>query len=787
MSTDSRIMKLREKVVVAPALCTERGRLMTESYKSTEGENIIIRRAKAMDKILREMTVVIDDGEIIVGRSTSKDRGAPLLPELQWEWYLRDMDELDTRSWDKCQPVTEAEKAEMREFLPYWQGKNPYEKWLETVPKDAYAVHENMLYMSLGITAQHTAHTAANYAKVLAVGLLGMKEEIEKEIAKCEVSDVGSENKLLYLRAAIIAFDAVIAYAGRYSVLAKELAEQEADPKRKAELLKIADVCSRVPAYSARGFQEALQSAWFIHVALRVEAVALGIAFGEMDQFLYPYYKADIDAGKITKDEVREMLALFFIKVNDVAILMSSEQAENLAGFPTMVNITIGGVTREGEDAVNDLSYLFLEAERDYGLQCEEFVIRVSRKNPDEFLMLACEASKRLRGKFKFVSDDTAIAQLVSQGRAIEDANDYILTGCFTPSIPSCSFDVTGTMVNLPLMLEIALNNGVSRLTGKQIGPATGDPREFTSYEDVWQAFKTQVEYAFPRGIATHSAFRSTYGKYCPQPFQSALFDGFPEKGKDITKGLPKYTREGHGVSGLPNIGDSLAAIKKLVFDDKVITMEKLIDVLDKNFEGEDEILQMLCNAPKFGNDDDYVDKIVDDVAALCAGELSKHRDCEGAPLGLSAATGTSHLGMGMVIGALPEGRKAHEPLAEGGISPHQGRNIKGSIATLKSVSKLNHNNIVAGSVLNMRFSPAALKGGDKLKKFVALLRSYCQAGGFHVQFNIVDASVLKDAQKHPEKYGDLLVRVATYSAYFTELSEQLQNDIIARTEFEEF
>jgi formate C-acetyltransferase len=392
-----------------------------------------------------------------------------------------------------------------------------------------------------------------------------------------------------------------------------------------------------------------------------------------------------------------------------------------------------------------------------------------------------------MRGKLKFISDDTVIQQLLSFGIPIDYARDYIITGCNCPIVPAFSFDISGVAVNLPLMLELALNNGVSRLTGEQIGPQTGDPRKFTSYDEVWNAYKKQVEDLSPIVCLFRNVDKQLFAEFTPHPFQSSLYHGCIEKGLDITNGgTAPYMVHTVSLAGAPNVGDSLAAVKKAVFDEKKITMSRLIDALDKNFEGEDEMLYILEGAPKFGNDNDYVDTIVNDVLMHGSNEIKQYPSFAGAKSSTCAVAVTANVPLGQRVGALPDGRKAGEPLAEGGIAPYQGRNVSGPTATMRSVLKINQVKLSSGSVLNMRFNPVVLQGEAKMRKFSTLVRTFCETGGSLVQFNIVDTDTLRDAQRHPERHRDLLVRVATYSAYFVELSPDLQNDIIARMEFQE-
>jgi formate C-acetyltransferase len=782
-----RVGRLREKMLDMPQICIERGYLMTESYQETESEPFVIRRAKALAKVLNEMTIGIEDGELIVGRSTSKPRGGMLMPEIQWEWYLKEMDVFSTREWDRCAPLSRQEKAKMKEFLPYWKGRSLYDKWLAAVPEEALKLHDATVYITNTgcVSGVHLAHPAADFEKVLSRGLLGIKQDVAAELQKIDLANIKDFEKYQFLKALDIILEAAINFAQRYAKLAKDMAAKEKDARHRAELEAIARNCAWVPAHPAQDFYEAVQSIWLAYIVLRLEGLGPGIGLGRPDQYLYPYYQKDITEGKLTEERAQELLALLLIKVNDCVVLMSSVFTEQLAGFPTITNVTLGGVTKEGKDAVNELSYLFLDAEREVGLTIEEIVIRVNKNNPDAFLMKALEVNKALTGKFKFVSDDTAIRQMMVDGKP--NPRDYVLVGCFTPSVTGYSYSTSATMVNLPILLELALNNGVSRLTGQQLGPRTGDPRKFKTYEDVWNAYKAQVKAAVPLGMVARNVDRQTYADFAPSPFQSALHHGCLEKGIDITAGgLVPYATEGHGLVGGPNVGDALAAIKKLVFEDKKITMTRLIDTLDKNFKGEEEIEHLLRRAPKFGNDDDYVDALVNDVLTCASDEIAKYHGIGGTRPVAAAAAGTGHLALGRAVGALPDGRKAREPLSEGGISPHQGRNVSGATATLRSVAKLDHLKLTGGSVLNMKLNPAEVKDAVKMRKFVSLLRTYCETGGYLVQFNIVSGEMLRDAQKHPEKYRDLLVRVATYSAYFVELSPTLQDDIIARTEFQE-
>lgn len=785
--TNERISRLRQQMLGRPEICIERGYYMTESYKQTEADLPVIQRAKAIAHVVRNISIGIDPDELIVGRSTSKHRGGMLMPEVQWKWYLDELDLFATRSYDKLAPVSDEDKTKMKEFLPWWKGKSMYDKWLAAMPEEALKYNDAGIYITNtgAVSGVHLAHTAVDYETLLHKGLKGVKKEVNDELDNLDITDLKNYDKYHYLNAINIVLDATIDFAERYAKLAKQLAAKEKDLKRKAELERIARNCEWVPFNPARDMWEAIQSIWLAYIVLRIEAFGPGIALGRPDQYLYSFYKKDIESGKLTKEQALELISMLLIKVNDAVVLMSSVFAEQLAGFPTITNVTVGGVTDEGKDAVNELSYLILDAEQQVGLTVEEIVVRINKLNPDAFLMKATEVNKALTGKFKFLSDDTAIKQMMVQGKT--HPRDYVVVGCYTPTVVKYAFNTSACMVNLAAMLELALNNGKSRLTGKQLGPKTGDPGKFKAYEDVWEAFTKQINAAVPQGVLARYIDRKILAEWGQVPFQSSLHYGCIQKGLDaMAGGMAPYSAENHGLIGVPNVGDSLAAIKKVVFEDKKITMAQLIDALDKNFKGEARILHLLNKAPKFGNDIDYVDNLVNDALSYTSDVITSYTGFAGTKQVVASSAGTGHLGFGMAVGALPDGRKAGEPLAEGGISPHQGRNVSGATASLRSVAKIDHLKLTGGSVLNMKLNPSEVKDETKMRKFISLLRTYCETGGYLVQFNIVSGDMLKDAQKHPENYKDLLVRVATYSAYFVELSPTLQNDIIARTEFEE-
>lgn len=782
-----RVARLRQQALAKPQICVERAWYMTESYKETEGEEVIIRRAKAFANILDRMTIKIYDGELIVGNTTSKPRGSFLIPEIQWQWYLDEMDTMSERLWDACQPIAAAEKEQMKACLPYWQNKCTWDKVRHAWPTTANMLNgEVFMIHTSSMSGQHFGHNVLGYEWILERGLGSLIAEAAETLEGLRPVSFDDLRKYTALRAYVIVMEAVVRFAHRYSERAAAMATDETDPQRRGELLRIAETCAKVPNSPPETFYEALQATYLLFVASRIEAYAPGVSMGRPDQYLYPFYQKDVESGLLTREEAIELLSLMFVKVNDLACLMSEETAEFLGGFPTLANITIGGVTPDGKDAVNELTYVFMEAEESVGLTAEEIVVRVGSANPREFLLKACEMALKLKGKIKFNGDTTGINQLLSDGKTLEEARDFVVLGCSTPGSPGKSHDITAGSINMAYILELALNNGVSRMTGRRVGLPTGDPRTFSSFEQVWEAYKKQAEYFMTHAITARNVDRRIYAENVPIPFNSAMTPACFQSGVDlVTAGEVMCASEAHGVVGVPNVGDSLAAIRRLVFEEHRMTMTQLIDALDKDFEGAEDIQLMLLAAPKFGNDDDYVDLLVKDVVDHASDFLAAMPGLAGSKHTIAAMAGTGNLVMGTKVGAMPDGRSAGAPLAEGGISPSQGKNVSGATATMNSVAKLDHTKISGGSTFNMRFNPDAVNSPEKLDKFASLLFTFCEKGGYHVQFNFLSGDTLRDAQEHPDLYRDLLVRVATYSAFFVELSKKVQDDIIAKTEFQ--
>lgn len=784
MALTARAQKLRNQMVTTPAICVERLRYMTESYQQTEGESNLMRRAKALAYILSHMTVRIDEGELFVGNFTSKIRGGAIAPELKGQWLLDELDTLSTRPFDRYQPLTDAEVETLRQYLPYWKGKSAFEYWQTMVPP-AYQRLDHIMVATGGYAenGHHWAHTAADYEKLLKVGSLGIIAEAEERLSALDYTDPTAETRRQFYLAVQVVHQGLIAFAGRYAALAEQMAAEETAPARKAELEHIAATCRKVPAHPAENLFEAIQSCWLLYVALMIEGWGAGPTFGRADQYLYPYYQRDRARGLITDEQVQELFSLMFIKMNGGINLQSYVVADGKGGHPTMQSLCVGGITPDGRDAVNELSYLFLSAEGDVGLGAEDMMVRINRLNPNSYVKHAMETAKKLGGKLKFVSDDTSIQSMLYLGVPLEKTRDYISTGCHNPTVPHYSRNTGGGAMNAGLALELALNNGVGRVLKVRLGPETGDPRAFKDFEQLLEAFETQLKAGLRLQMVNKHADFASFGRY-PCVLLSSMYDPCMERGvDDYNGGTAPHITFALGMIGIPNVADALAAVKKVIFEEKKYSMEELIDALNHNFEGYEGLLHQLEKAPKFGNDDDYVDLIAKRILSDAGDYVAQFRTHYGAKFVTACFAMTTNVMFGRLVGALPDGRKAGQPLSEGGISPYQGRNTSGAPATMRSVAKLDQVKLALGSILNMRIDPEAVKNDEKMDRMVALLRTFCETGGNLVQFNFASNEVLRAAQKAPEQYRDLLVRVATYSAFFVELGPETQEDIINRNE----
>lgn len=779
----SAVSKLAEKIKgTKRQVDIQRALIATRAHQATEGEATVIRWAKVLATVLSEMDIRIDDGELIVGNQARQPRAGLLFPEYAHGWILSQMDTFATRPGDKFQ-ISEEDKALLREALPYWEKRSLRYAWQARLPEETLAAAANGVIANENYSMSGPGHLVPDYNKLLRLGLKGIKEEIENY--KAQLDGDNQNDKLDFYQASLIVGDAAIAFAHRYSRLAEELAENTTDSLRRAQLKTIAQICQRVPEAPATHFWEALQSVWFIQVIIQIESNGFAIALGRFDQYMYPFYQKDIESGHIDRAAVLNLLECFFCKLSEINKIYSNEGTRLLAGPAHGQALTLGGILAGGEEGTNELTYLCLEADSAVRLVQPDLAFRINDSTPQELLFKFGEVTRSGIGKHKIFADRLVIDSLIECGVDPMDAREWGALGCSEPVICGMtnSWGNSGHL-SLTKCLELALNDGRCRLTGTQLGPATGDPRQFASFADLMNAFRKQLEYFVIQLVTYNNLLDQLHADLLPLPFVSLFISDCLPRGMEFNAGGAKYNFTSPLGIGLITTADSLAVIKKLVFEEKSITMAQLIDALDNNFEGQEYLRQTLINrAPKFGNDEDYVDLLANEVLHMWADSLGGHTNPRGGRWIPSLYTLTANIGFGERCGATPDGRKACEPLNDN-ISPVHGRARKGPTAVARSVGKLDMVRIAHGAILNMRFSPSTLSGHEGLVKFADFIRGYVRLGGWHNQFNVIGTETLREAQKHPEQHRGLVIRVSGYSALFVELSPEVQEDIIARVEY---
>jgi formate C-acetyltransferase len=777
-----RVKNLLEGFLAArPEVFAERAVLVTQSYSRTEGQPILLRRARALEEILNGVTVLIRDGELIVGCKTAVILGSPLYPEVACDWVENELDSIALRP-EAPFHVSEETKTLLRtQVFDYWRGKQVYNRIMEALPSEVVHATEQGVFFHYYLN-RTIGHITVDYERVLQKGFLGLKADIEAEFGKINYEEPGCLKKYHLLQAMSLSCDAAIRFAERYAELAEHLSLVESDPLRKAELIQISEICRRVPAHPARTFQEALQSFYFVHLILNLETNSYAIGPGRFDQYLYPYYKADLEAGRLSREQARELLACLWIKLNDLTLVKEGGTAKASNTYNDFQNLNLAGQTADGRDASNDLSYLCLDVTGSLRLPQPQISVLISEKTPEKFLAEACKVVSLGFGMPAMFNEDEKTLALLDKGKTLEDARQGCINGCVELVVQGKDMMASSGYFNMPKCLELALNNGVNPLTGDQLGPQTGDLTTLTSFDKLLDAFHAQMVYGIDLKMIYDGIARQTYAEFCPVPFTSLLIDDCLKKGKDFYDGGARYNLPVLCGVGTGTMADSLAAIKKLVYEEKKVSLGDLVDILRSDFEGNPRLLQMLRNrAPKWGNGDDYVDTLAHNVVDMFICELKKHHNEQGVPYAANMIPTTTHIWFGDLTGATPDGRRSRMPVSEG-ISPVQGMDRNGPTAVIRSMARLDHARC-CGTLLNMKFHPSALSGEQGLQDFAQLIRTYFKLGGHHVQFNVLSSETLKAAQQRPEDYQDLIVRVAGYSDYFVRLSRDLQNEIISRTE----
>ena len=816
-----------------PQIEPDRAVLLTASYKATEGEPMITRRAKAFAHILENIPIVIRENELIVGASTRAPRSCQVFPEYSFAWLEEEFETLLKRTADPFY-ISEETKEKLREVCAYWRGKTTSELATAYMTPEARQAIDHNIFTPGNYFYNGVGHISVNYAKVLAVGYRGIIREAEEALASLSVGDADYAKRSHFLSAVILSCRAACAYARRYADLAAGMAKTTADIRRRGELEDIAAVCRSVPEYGATSFREACQSFWFVQMMIQMESNGHSVSPGRFDQYMYPYYKKDLDEGRLTREEAQELVDCVWVKLNDLNKCRDAASAEGFAGYSVFQNLIVGGQDKDGKDATNDLSFMAITATEHVFLPQPSFSVRVWNGSPHEFLIRAAELTRTGIGFPAYYNDEVIIPALQSRGLTLADARDYNIIGCVEPQKAGKTDGWhDAAFFNMCRPLEMVFSSGMDK--GVQIGPRTPDVESMQTYDAFESAYRAQMEYFISLMVNADNAIDLAHAARCPLPFLSSMVEDCIGNGKSVQEGGAVYNFTGPQGFGIANVADGLWAIKKLVFEEKKYTLGFIKQALAANFgqdmdshmaekltrevaasilaaskplteediktvyltvkasratEGEraeyEKLLSDIAALPKFGNDDDEIDAFAREIAYTYTRPVEGYKNPRGGQYQAGLYPVSANVPLGAQTGATPDGRLAYTPIADG-VSPAAGRDVKGPTAAANSVSRLDHYIASNGTLFNMKFHPSALEGRSGLESFVALVRGYFDQKGSHMQFNVVSRETLRDAQKHPERYKSLVVRVAGYSALFTTLSRGLQEDIINRTEQQGF
>lgn len=811
-----------------PVIEADRAEIVTRVYKETEGETIVARRGKVFQAICEELPIIIRPGELIVGSNAQAPRGCQVFPEYSFAWLEEEFDTVATRTADPFY-ISEDTKKRLHEAYKYWPGKTTSELATSLMAPETLMAIKHNIFTTGNYFYNGIGHFTVNYGKVLEIGFDGIRAEAQEALSQCKVSDADYAQRSTFLSAVITCCKAAVTYANRYAKLALSEAEKCQDPERKKELLVIASNCAHVPAKPARNFYEACQSFWFVQMLIQTESSGHSISPGRFDQYMYPYFKKDFEAGNITREFAQELLDCIWVKFNDLNKVRDAVSAEGFAGYSLFQNLIVGGQDKEGLDASNDLSSMCLEAAMHVKLPAPSLSIRVWNGSPQKLLMKAAEVTRTGIGLPAYYNDEVIIPALLSRGISLEDARNYSIIGCVEPQAPGKTDGWhDAAFFNMCRPLEMVFSNGYE--DGDRVGLQTGELSEFQDFESFYDAYKKQMNYFIGLLVNSDNSIDVAHAERCPLPFQSSMVEDCIGRGLPMQRGGAVYNFTGPQGFGIANMTDALYAIKTLVFEQKKYTLQEFSEAMNDNFGqgipkgkaaslavevakqlsaagrtvGEKEITSILreiqnqsvapdkkakyeqmlkdiLSLPKYGNDNDEIDMFARDVAYTYTKPMEQYRNPRGGMYQAGLYPVSANVPLGAQTGATPDGRLAETPIADG-VGPAAGRDTFGPTATVNSVAKLDHGIASNGTLFNQKFHPSALSGVEGLQKFVALIRAYFDQKGMHMQFNVVSREMLLDAQAHPEQYKNLVVRVAGYSALFTTLSKSLQDDIINRT-----
>ncbi len=778
-----RIQFMKERVVnTTPEMDLENARILTESFRETAGEPLAIQKAKSFRRQCMEKTVQIWEKELIVGCAGSKMRGGILSADTCWSILDKELETINERQYDPFYLRPEDKQMFLDVIKPFWEGRSTYEAWLKQIPEDCRNLRDTGQVYIDKKAVRGWGETTVGYTQIINEGIESIMDTIKAEREALDLTEPGAIDKDNYLQALLISAEGICIMAERYADEAERLSTEEEDEERKSELFTIAETCRRVPRYPARSFQEAIQSFYFYHISIFMEQNAAAYNPGRMDQFLYPYYKSDLEEGRITEEEGLELLECLWVKFAEPCVFQDATTARYSAGYPMFQTLCCGGIDSEGNDAVNDVSYMMLQATQDVQLYQPNLTVRYSMaKNPNRFLKKIAEVISLGTGFPAFHNDDVGIRMLMNKGIPLKEAFDWNPAGCVETNLEGRLRHYSAFAdINLGGMIEFAMTNGVNRKSGRKVSVESGDPVSFKGYSDFENAVKEQLKFSIQACVKGSHVIDDI----CMDRVVPALSLSFREcvkQAKDYAWGGAKYNA-GNGIIliGVADLINSMEAVKELVYEKKLVSMEDMVNALNADFEGYEEIRELCQKCRKYGNDDEEVNEIASHMLTFIADEIEQYHSKFGQMTpGILPVSGNTPFGQD--VGALPSGRKAWTPLADG-ISPNGGTDVSGPAAVLKSAASIPHARYVQGTLLNMKLEPDMVKTENGIQQLMALLKSLCTLGVYHVQFNVIDRETLLAAQKKPEDYRGLLVRVAGYTAYFTELGKDVQDEIISRT-----
>lgn len=785
--SSKRIEEFKAAYIAAkPSISVKRAVAFTQSHKNSEGEAIIIRRAKAFRDVCGHIPVTIFDQELIVGSISEFRKSGIICPEYSWKWVNDEMDSFESRNQDPYCIDTATKEILRQEIFPYWQGKSLEETFLSRInPETAKLLIDTGIIDNDSKWRNAVGEVTADYQDVIfKKGFGGLRNEALAHLQKLEPTSAEALEKMDFYQAAVLVCEGIITLACRYSVKAAELAQRENDAVRKQELLDISAICRKVPEHPPETFAEAIQMVWFTQLGSILSENSLALNLGRFDQYMYPYFAQDKQAGRITAEKAQELIEALWIKLSEWVWAISSNTAKFFAGYNSFQNLTVGGRLRDGRDATNEVSYMCLKATENVKTHQPGLSVRIHPDSPEEFLLAVCKLVSAGTGFPAIHNDRTGSQMLLAAGLSPEDARDWSNCGCVVPHFRKIGEWTSAVNVNFAAAMEYVLNAGKSRVTGKVMG-LTEQAADFPGYEQVKTAFYGELANLIKHSVAGSITAQKIHAEMVPRPYLSLLVDGCMAKGKDLSKGGAQYNLgpvlTGIGVADAAN---SLAVIKKLVFEEKKYTLSEVCRALEADWEGYEELRREALACPKYGNDDDYVDSIAVEMTDSYHREVTAYKDYFGSPFNSAFMGISNYIPAGSVIGATPDGRKAGSPLTEG-VSPHAGTDLTSPTAAMRSAAKINHDVHSGGTLLNIKLAPELLKTERNLKNLASIIRAYFALGAFHVQFNVISTETLRKAQEQPEDYRDLLVRVAGYSTQFVNLSREAQDAIIARTTYE--